>query len=96
MNIYMPSHSFKLKVLLNITLLLYNMPQPVKITVKNMVYTTPILNGEMDDVNNQIESTKAEIASLKEHLQNAYNNLQNLNNQFMALYIQQTGSFPIP
>ena len=70
------------------------MPDPVKITVKNMVYTTPILNGEMDDVNNQIESTKAEIASLKEHLQNAYNNLQNLNNQFMALYIQQTGQFP--
>ena len=70
------------------------MPDPVKITVKNMVYTTPILNGEMDDVNNQINDKKQEIASLKEHLQNAYNNLQNLNNQFMALYIQQTGQFP--
>ena len=94
MNIYMPSHSFKLKVLLNITLLLYNMPQPVKITVKNMVYTTPILNGEMDDINNQINDKKQEIASLKEHLQNAYTELQNLNNQFMALYIRETGSFP--
>ena len=70
------------------------MPDPVKITVKNMVYTTPILNGEMDDVNNQINDKKQEIASLKEHLNNAYTNLENLNNQFMAMYIQQTGSFP--
>ena len=70
------------------------MPNPVKITVKNKVYTTPILNGEMDDINNQINEKKNEIASLNSHLSDAIASLNNLQNQFMALYIQQTGSFP--
>lgn len=70
------------------------MPEPVKITVKNKVYITPILNGEMDEVNNQINAQKEEIRSLNEHLNNAINNLSNLQNQLIAMYIQQTGQFP--
>jgi len=70
------------------------MPEPVKITVKNKVYITPILNGEMDDINNQINATKDEIRSLNEHLNSAINNLANLQNQLIAMYIQQTGQFP--
>ena len=70
------------------------MPAPVKIQVKNVIYTTPILNQDMDNINTQINDKKVEIASLKDHLNNAVTELANLNNQMMALYIQQTGSFP--
>jgi hypothetical protein len=70
------------------------MPAPIKITVKNKVYTTPILTGEMDDIANQINGAQQHIKDLKSQLEEQYNILANLNNQFMALYIQQTGSFP--
>jgi hypothetical protein len=70
------------------------MPNPVPIIVKNKVYITPILNGEMDDLANQIATKKAEIASLNNQLTTATSDLANLQNQFMALYISQTGSFP--
>ena len=35
-----------------------------------------------------------EIRNLNEHLRSAIIDESNLQNQFMALYIQQTGSFP--
>ena len=70
------------------------MPVPVNITIQNKVYVTPILNGEMDDINNQMNAKKEEIASLRNHLNAAIAELNALQNQFMALYIQQTGSFP--
>ena len=70
------------------------MPPPVKITVQNKVYITPILNGEMDDIASQIATKKAEIASLNNHLNDALAVLTSLQNEFMAKYIQQTGSFP--
>lgn len=70
------------------------MPDPLRITVQNKVYITPILNGEMDDIALQIANTKQEIASLNSHLTSQLNNLTTLQNQFMAMYIQQTGQFP--
>ena len=70
------------------------MPVPVNITIQNKVYVTPILNGEMDDINNQMNTKKEEIATLRNHLNTAITELNALQNQFMALYIQQTGSFP--
>ena len=70
------------------------MPGPVKITIQNKVYITPILNGEMDDINNQINSKKDEIKSLNDHLAGAIQELNNLQKTFMAMYIQQTGQFP--
>ena len=72
------------------------MPGPVKITIQNKVYITPILNGEMDDINNQINSKKDEIKSLNDHLAGAIQELNNLQKSFMALYIQQTGQFHPP
>ena len=70
------------------------MPAPLNITVQNKVYVTPILNGEMDSVAQQIQEKKNEIASLNSHLSSAISELTTLQNQFMAMYIQQTGSFP--
>ena len=70
------------------------MPAPVNITIQNKVYVTPILNGEMDDINNQMNTKKDEITTLRNHLNSAIAELNALQNQFMAMYIQQTGSFP--
>jgi len=69
-------------------------PPPLKIQVKNTVYNTPILNEDMDIIAQQIDAKKQEIESLKHHLNGAVNELENLSNQFIALYIQQTGTFP--
>lgn len=70
------------------------MPASVKIIVKNVVYLTPILNQEMENKNAEINAKKEEIKSLQDHLTTAINELNTLQNQFMALYIQATGSFP--
>jgi hypothetical protein len=70
------------------------MPDPIKITLKNKTYTTPILNGEMDTIAQQIIDTKNTIKGLNEHITEQTNTLNNLNYQFMTMYIQQTGSFP--
>ena len=70
------------------------MPDPLKIVVQNKVWITPILDSFADDLASQIASKKAEIASLNHHLSDALAELTSLQNQFMAYYIQQTGSFP--
>jgi hypothetical protein len=77
-----------------ISILYIEMPAPVKVTVKNKIYTTPILTGEMDNIASQITNAQDNIRSLKVQLDDQYNILANLNNQLIALYIQQTGSFP--
>ena len=70
------------------------MPAPYNITVQNKTYLTPILNVEMEDLVNQMNAKKEEIASLNSHLNGAISELNDLQKQFLALYIQQTGSFP--
>lgn len=70
------------------------MPDPVPVTVQNKVYYTPILNGEMDQVVQQIADKKVEIASLNSHLTGALSELTQLNKTLLAMYIQQTGQFP--
>ena len=70
------------------------MPNPYNINLKGKTYITPILNGEMDDLVNQMNAKKEEIASLNTHLNGAISELNTLQKQFLALYIQQTGSFP--
>jgi hypothetical protein len=70
------------------------MPTPLKVVVKNVVYTTPILNGEMDAVAQEIINQRQEIENIKVNLKEHVQQLQNLNNQLLAMYIQQTGQFP--
>jgi len=70
------------------------MPNPVNITLQNKTYVTPILNGEMDTIAQQIQETKNNINSLNEQMSQQLNQLNSLNYQFMSIYVQQTGSFP--
>jgi uncharacterized phage infection (PIP) family protein YhgE len=70
------------------------MPAPVPITLKNKVYSTPILNGEMDDIAHQIRSVKDDIKELNNTLTDRLNTLQSLNNQLLVMHVQQTGSLP--
>lgn len=69
-------------------------PPSQSIRLPNIVYSTPIISGEMDVVNSLIDAKKAEIASLSEHMTIAQSELVTLQYQLMVLYIQQTGSFP--
>ena len=70
------------------------MPNSYNVTIQNKTYLTPILNGEMDDLVNQMNAKKEEIASLNSHLNTAISELNALQKQFLTIYIQQTGSFP--
>ena len=70
------------------------MPETVKITVINKIYNTPLLTPDMVSKYDQILSVKSEITGLKDHLNNAMTNLGIYQNELIALYIQQTGSFP--
>jgi len=70
------------------------MPSSVYITIKNVSYSTPILNRDMQNIADEMQSKKQEIETFNQRLANAINELNELNKQFMAMYIQQTGSFP--
>ena len=70
------------------------MPDPAKVTIKNIIYTIPILNGEMENTNQQILNLQESINNNKQRVINDTIELNNLNQQMMVMYIQQTGSFP--
>ena len=70
------------------------MPDPVKIKTNSKLYNIPILNGEMDNIAQQIQSNKEEIRSLRNHLNDANNNLNTNSSSLLLMYIQQTGQYP--
>lgn len=70
------------------------MPPPTKVTINTKMYEIPILNGEMDNIAQQIQSNKDEIISLRNHLTDATNNLNTNSNTLLLMYIQQTGQYP--
>lgn len=70
------------------------MPDPVKIKTNSKLYCVSILNGEMDNLAQQIQQNKEEINSLRNHLLSATNNLNINSNSLLLMYIQQTGEFP--
>lgn len=69
-------------------------PPPTQVKINSKLYSIPVLNGEMETIASEITALKENIASLNEHLTSDLNTLNNLNQQMLALYIQQTGSFP--
>jgi hypothetical protein len=74
---------------------IYNiMPAPVKITLQNITYTVPILDGNMDAIAQAIQLKKDEILSLNSQLSDAIATLNDLNRQFMSAYIVINGGFP--
>lgn len=70
------------------------MPPPTKVTINTKMYEIPILNGEMDNIAQQIQSNKDEIIILRNHLTDATNNLNTNSNTLLLMYIQQTGQYP--
>jgi len=69
-------------------------PPPIKITINTKVYNIPLLNGEMDDVYQDMENNKEEIERSRQRYANAKTEYDNNCNQLLLLYIQQTGEFP--
>lgn len=70
------------------------MPDPVKIKTNSKLYNISILNGEMDNIAQQIQQNKDEINSLRNHLLSATNNLNTNSQALLLMYIQQTGQYP--
>lgn len=70
------------------------MPAPVTVTINSKVYNIPILNGEMDNVVQQMEQQKEEIQRLNRRKQNAKVALDTNCNTLLLMYIQQTGQYP--
>jgi hypothetical protein len=70
------------------------MPDPVKIKTNSKLYIVPILNGEMDNIAQQIEQDKEEIRRTRERLTNTTNNLNTNSQALLLMYIQQMGEFP--
>jgi hypothetical protein len=69
-------------------------PPPIRVTINSKVYNIPILNGDMDNLVQQMESIKNEIRRSTERRQNAVTELENCSNALLLLYITLTGNFP--
>ena len=70
------------------------MPAPINVKINAKYYTVPILNEEMDQIAQQIQSAKDDIRALNSHLNTRLAELNVLNQALLALFIQQSGSFP--
>jgi hypothetical protein len=70
------------------------MPAPVQVKSNSKFYNVEIYNEEMAQVALQITICKEQIASLNSVLNSKSADLNTLNQQLLAMYIQQTGSFP--
>ena len=70
------------------------MPAPVQVTVNSKVYNIPILNGEMDNVVQQMEQQKEQINRDRRRLNETKASLDTNCNTLLLMYIQQTGQYP--
>jgi hypothetical protein len=70
------------------------MPAPVIVTINSKTYSIPILNGDMDNLVQEINQNKEELRRTTERRKNAFENLENNNNTLLLMYIQQTGQYP--
>jgi hypothetical protein len=70
------------------------MPAPVIVTINSKTYAIPILNGDMDNLVQEINQNKEELRRTTERRKNAFENLENNNNTLLLMYIQQTGQYP--
>jgi hypothetical protein len=69
-------------------------PPPIIVKINSKTYSIPILNGDMDNLVQEIQLTQDEIRRSTERRKNALQNLENSNNALLLMYIQQTGSYP--
>ena len=73
---------------------MYNMPPPTQVNINSKNYSIPILNGEMDNIAQQIQQNKEELRSLRDHITTTTSNLNANSNALLLMYIQQTGQYP--
>lgn len=69
-------------------------PPPIIVKINSKTYSIPILNGDMDNLVQEIQSIQEEIRRSTERRKNALENLENCNNSLLLMYIQQTGQYP--
>jgi len=69
-------------------------PPPVQVNITSKVYNIPLLNGDMENVYQQMELNKEEIERSRQRFVDAKAEYDNNCNQLLLLYIQQTGEFP--
>jgi hypothetical protein len=70
------------------------MPEPVQVKINSKVYNIPILNGDMDNVVQQMNQNKESIDRSRQRMNDAKNELNNNSNTLLLMYIQQTGQYP--
>ena len=70
------------------------MPEPVQVKINSKVYNIPILNGDMDNVVQQMNQNKESIDRSRQRMNDAKNELNNNCNTLLLMYIQQTGQYP--
>ena len=69
-------------------------PPPTIIKVNSKTYSIQILNGEMENMVNQIEAEKENIRRTRERLNSSLSNLSINYDALLLMYIRQTGEFP--
>jgi len=70
------------------------MPPPVQVTINSKIYAIPILNGDMDNVVQQMEQQKEQMNRSRQRLNDAKAEYDANCNTLLLMYIQQTGQYP--
>lgn len=70
------------------------MPPPVVVKIQSKIYDIPILNGEMDNVVQQMVQQQEAIDRNRNRMNEAKSEYQNSCNTLLLMYIQQTGQYP--
>ena len=70
------------------------MPPPVIVKINSKTYDIPILNGEMDNIVQQMAQQKEAIDRNRQRMNDAKAEYENSCNTLLLLYIQQTGQYP--
>jgi septal ring factor EnvC (AmiA/AmiB activator) len=71
------------------------MPAPIYIQL-NRSLRIEIINGEMDQLNQQLNSVKENVRELRNTLRSRQDEIDSIERQLINLYIQNTGGLPEP
>jgi hypothetical protein len=70
------------------------MPEPVQVKINSKLYNIPILNGDMDNVVQQMIQQKEAVDRNRQRMNDAKVEYDNSCNTLLLMYIQQTGQYP--
>ena len=69
-------------------------PATTQIKTNSKFYNIPLLNGDMEILANRITRDRDELSILNDQIALLLSNINTNSNNLLAMYIQQTGSFP--